>query len=187
MTTKWIVVDTESCPKEGFGKTDPVSGRPLGQSPLTGVMVCFGATELVSKETFYGELFPWVPDPEIPAMPMIVGRGLPKKVVCARFVKWLESFRADRLVFVSDNNSWDSMWMNYFFEECNTANPFGFSGRRIGDFHAGLTTNWLDNTSWKRYRLTKHTHKPDDDALGNAEALERLLRDAGQWDVITGG
>jgi hypothetical protein len=51
-------------------------------------------------------------------------------------------------------------------------NVFGFSGRRIGDLYCGLVKDASKNQEWKRkYRITKHTHNPVDDAMGNAEAL----------------
>ena len=52
------------------------------------------------------------------------------------------------------------------------SNPFGFSARRIGDLYCGLMKDAGKNSEWKRkYRMTKHTHAPVDDAKGNAEAL----------------
>ena len=51
-------------------------------------------------------------------------------------------------------------------------NPFGFSARRIGDLYCGLVKHAGKNSEWKhKYRKTKHTHNPVDDAMGNAEAL----------------
>jgi hypothetical protein len=54
-------------------------------------------------------------------------------------------------------------------------NPFGHSARRIGDFYAGLLGDFQSTQKWKRLRRTKHDHHPVHDALGNAEALIRLL------------
>ncbi|MFY9850484.1 MAG: hypothetical protein WAK83_23190 [Trebonia sp.] len=56
------------------------------------------------------------------------------------------------------------------------ANPFGHSGRRIGDFWAGLNRDWGDTQGWKRLRKTAHHHNPVNDAMGNAEAFEEILR-----------
>ena len=39
-------------------------------------------------------------------------------------------------------------------------NPFGFSGRRIGDLYAGLVKDAYKATEWKKYRRTTHTHNP---------------------------
>ena len=54
-------------------------------------------------------------------------------------------------------------------------NPFGHSGRRIGDFWAGLTGTGATQ-GWKRLRKTAHDHNPVNDAMGNAEAFEEILR-----------
>ena len=54
-------------------------------------------------------------------------------------------------------------------------NPFGHSGRRIADFYAGLVGDFRNTQRWKRLRRTKHDHHPVRDALGNAEALIRML------------
>ena len=176
--TKWILVDTESGARQGAG---------FGQSPYTGVMTEFGAVELVSKLSFHGVLWPSQPSAENPAIPEILPGAQPydSVKVMTEFAKWLDSLRADRLVFVSDNNGWDYMWISYEFDRAGIPNPFGHSSRRIGDFWAGLETNWRDSSLWKRYRVTAHTHHPVDDALGNAEALEHLLRASGLWEMVT--
>lgn len=49
------------------------------------------------------------------------------------------------------------------------------SGRRIADFYAGLVGDFRSTQKWKRLRRTKHDHHPVHDALGNAEALIRML------------
>ena len=63
---------------------------------------------------------------------------------------------------------------NYYFHRFAGRNPFGFSGRRIGDLYAGLVKDASKATEWKKYRVTKHTHDPVDDARGNAEALKKF-------------
>ena len=89
------------------------------------------------------------------------------------FQVWL----AKRLpvVFVSDNPAYDFQWINYYFWKYCGRNPFGHSGRRISDFYAGLTGDFYNTQRWKRLRRTKHDHHPVNDALGNAEALLRIL------------
>jgi hypothetical protein len=49
------------------------------------------------------------------------------------------------------------------------------TGRRISDFYAGLVGDFRSTQKWKRLRRTKHDHHPVHDALGNAEALIRIL------------
>ena len=79
------------------------------------------------------------------------------------------------VVFVSDNPAYDFQWINFYFWRYFGENPFGYSGRRIADFYAGLVGDFRSTQKWKRLRRTKHDHHPVHDALGNAEALIRLL------------
>ena len=187
MKTKWVLVDTESgaIPGSSEGSGD----RRRGKSPFSGVMTEFGAVELVSKASFHGVLWPSRPSLENPAVPEILpdARPFDKKKVMTDFVEWLGRLETDRLVFVSDNPAWDWMWIAFAFDEAGIENPFGYSARRIGDFWAGLRNNWRDASSWKRYRITDHTHDPVMDSQGNAEALQYLLEEAGQWQKIVQG
>lgn len=84
--------------------------------------------------------------------------------------------RPFRPVFVSDNPGFDWQWLSFGFDRSGLNNPFGFSSRRIGDLAAGLAGDWRKTSAWKRARKTKHDHNPVNDALGNAEAFEALLR-----------
>lgn len=86
-------------------------------------------------------------------------------------IAFLKAHSPDRPVFLSDNPSFDFQWPNYYCARIGEPNPFGHSGRRIGDFYAGLTRKWSAASDWKQFRKTAHTHDPVDDALGNAEAL----------------
>lgn len=150
-----------------------------GQSPATGSMVCFGVVMVddVSK-TFYGETKPitgqW--NPEALA---ISGFSREQHLdfddplqVMVNFNDWLLENSIGKPTFISDNPAFDWQWINYYFHKFLNTNPFGFSGRRIGDLYCGLVKNGSKNRDWKRkYRKTRHTHNPVDDAMGNAEAL----------------
>lgn len=96
------------------------------------------------------------PDPEIGTRAMIA---------------FVAEHSNDRPVFVSDNPAFDFQWPSHYCARIDAPNPFGFSGRRIGDLYAGLTRKWSAASDWKKFRKTAHTHDPVDDALGNAEAL----------------
>jgi hypothetical protein len=87
---------------------------------------------------------------------------------------WLEEHAKGRPVFVSDNPAYDWQFINYYFHRFLGRNPFGFSGRRIGDLYAGLVRDASKATEWKKYRVTAHSHNPVDDAKGNAEALKKF-------------
>lgn len=133
-------------------------GPCIGKGDLTE----FGAVHYPSMETFYGDM-----------------RGLflieEKTNLFSKFDTWLKKV-CDSLqpIFVSDNPAFDWQWINYYFHHLLGYNPFGWSARRIGDYYAGLTGNFRNATKWKKLRITKHTHNPVDDALGNAEAFKRM-------------
>lgn len=76
---------------------------------------------------------------------------------------------------ISDNPSFDMPFINEFLINGDAQGLFGHSGRRIGDFYAGVTGEWKNANRWKKYRKTAHTHHPVADARGNAEALAHIL------------
>lgn len=173
----WYVVDVEAD----------------GPCPGLYSMVQFGAVRLDDPPsvTFLGRVAPvsdrWSrdairhcglgADPDA-ARAAHVGFPAPMLVI-PKFVDWVrQTNRWGRPVFVSDNLAFDWMWISYYCWHYGAGNPFGYSGRRIGDLYAGLHRNAADATSWKRLRRTRHTHNPVDDALGNAEAL-LVLREMG--------
>ena len=155
-----------------------------GPCPGLYSMVSFGVVMLDDhSKTFYGEVAPlegagWIanalavsditreehinfPDPQI---------------TIVKFDQWLTEIGGNnRHVMWSDNPAFDWQWINYYSHKYLGNNPFGFSARRIGDFYAGKKNNVRDTSSWKKFRVTKHTHNPVDDAKGNAEALQRII------------
>lgn len=68
------------------------------------------------------------------------------------FEEWLKLLE-DRVVFVSDNNGYDSQWVNYYFDKHSIENPFGHSSRRISDFWEGLNNSWMRTQDWKNFRI----------------------------------
>lgn len=160
---KLIVVDVESD----------------GPCPGLYSMVCFGAVvvEPGLTRTFAGKTKPisdkW--DPEALAISGYsrnehASFSEPKETM-DQFKDWLNSLN-DKPVFISDNLAYDWQFINYYFHLFCGKNPFGFSGRRIGDLYAGLYKDL--RVSWKNFRKTKHDHNPVNDAKGNAEALLKL-------------
>ncbi|MEW6365458.1 MAG: exonuclease [Acidobacteriota bacterium] len=93
-------------------------------------------------------------------------------VVMRRFARWVTEASEGRPVFISDNLAFDWMFTCWYFHHFTGGNPFGFSGRRIGDVWAGMQRSM--RTSWKHLRTTRHSHDPLDDAKGNAEALWKM-------------
>ncbi len=135
-----------------------VDCEAVGKCPSVGHLTEFGAVAYPSKETFHGVL------------------ASNEQEVFEKFEKWLLQITGGKKpIFVSDNPAFDWQWINDCFWRVLGRNPFGHSGRRLGDFYAGLVGNFLDTQSWKKLRVTKHDHNPVHDAMGNVEAFERLL------------
>lgn len=155
--TRYIFVDVEASDK----------------SPFSGVMTELGAVDFTTETTFYSKLWEFKPHAEIPAIPVPL-YPISEKESMLNFSAWLYQLK-DNVVFVSDNPAYDWQWVNFYFDKFSIKNPFGFSARRIGDFAAGLSKKWTNTSSWKKYRKTKHTHNPVDDAMGNVEAVKRLF------------
>lgn len=130
---------------------------PFGKgSPSVADMTEFGAVDYDTLDSFHGE-------------------NCSKETFLA-FHKWLMNHRGKGgLVFVSDNIAYDWQWINFYFWKYFNGNPFGHSGRRIGDFYAGLMGDFHNTQKWKRLRKTKHDHNPVNDAMGNVEAFKRIM------------
>lgn len=152
-----------------------VDVEATGATPARGTMTEFGAVHEPSLVTFHGVLFESTPDPVVPAIP-VVGLPVASEVeVAQRFAVWLvEVCGTQRPIFVSDNPAFDWQWVAAMFDRAGMENPFGHSARRLGDYWAGLRRNWRDATSWKKLRVTPHTHHPVDDAMGNVEAYREM-------------
>jgi hypothetical protein len=125
-------------------------------APSVGDMTEFGAVEYTTKRTFHG-----------------IGCGLE---TFQRFDDWLAEVSEGRPIFVSDNPAYDFQWINFYFHRYMNRNPFGYSARRIGDFYAGLRGDFRKGSEWKKLRVTKHDHNPVNDAMGNVEAFERMIK-----------
>ena len=146
-----------------------------GRSPLSGDMTEFGAVHYTTKKTYHGVLADAIPDPDNPAVPLIVGDVYPVLPIMAGFASWLKLVVKGRPTFVSDNPAYDFQWINAYFDHAEMDNPFGHSGRRISDFWAGLNGDWSNTQKWKQYRVTPHDHNPVNDAMGNVEAFEKIV------------
>jgi DNA polymerase III epsilon subunit-like protein len=153
-----------------------------GPIPAEYSMVCFGAVlfDDALDKSFCGQTRP-VSDHFVPEALAISGFSREQhlgfdepKVVMEKFDAWLEEQSQGHPVFVSDNLAFDWQFINYYFHRFVGRNPFGFSGRRIGDIYSGLMKDAHRATEWKKYRVTRHTHNPVDDARGNAEALKKF-------------
>jgi hypothetical protein len=153
-----------------------------GPIPHKYSMVCFGAVvvEPSLSKTFYGQTRPISDEFMLEALG-ISGFSREEHLtfdepseVMKNFRDWLNKNVKDRPIFISDNLAFDWQWINYYFHYFVGSNPFGFSGRRIGDLYSGMEKDFFAASKWKKFRKTSHTHNPVDDALGNAEALLKI-------------
>jgi DNA polymerase III epsilon subunit-like protein len=148
-------------------------------------MISFGAVLVDEKldKTFYGKLKP-VSENFIPEALAVSGFSReetldfdePAKVM-NDFSAWLKLNAKDRLVFISDNNGFDWMFICWYFHHFTGSNPFGFSSQNLGSLYKGVVKDTFQ--TFKHLRKTKHTHNPVDDARGNAEALLTIKSEYG--------
>lgn len=156
-----------------------------GPCPGLYSMVSFGAVLLSGPEndwkTFYsGVMQPLTFANFVPEALAVSGHsredclnGARPLDVMRNFDTWVRE-HCDRPMFYSDNNGFDWQFINYYFHCFVGSNPFGYSSTNIGSLYKGLEKDLRAN--FKKLRRTKHTHHPVDDARGNAEALEVMLR-----------
>jgi len=149
-------------------------------------MVCFGAIKVDNEldKTFYGQTAPISSKYDEKAL-SVSGYARQQHlhftnadITMNKFVEWVEKTnKSGRAIFVSDNVAYDWQWINYYLHKYVGHNPFGFSGRRIGDLYCGLVKDTY--ARWKHLRKTKHTHNPVDDAKGNAEVILHMKNNMG--------
>jgi DNA polymerase III epsilon subunit-like protein len=160
-----IVVDVEA--------DGPIPGRYS--------MVSFGAVvvEPTLSRTFYGRTRP-ISDAWLPEALAVSGATREEHLgyedpaeVMARFDAWIAEASKGRPVFCSDNLAFDWQFVNWYFHVFLGRNPFGWSGRRIGDLYCGMVKDGY--ATWKHLRRTAHDHHPVHDAKANAEALLAMI------------
>ena len=152
-----------------------------GPAPQLYSMVSFGAVvvEPSLSRTFRGEVRPisdrWLPE-------ALAVSGVTREAhlrfeepgpVMERFERWVLASSKGRPVFFSDNLAFDWQFINWYFHAYLGRNPFGWSGRRIGDLWCGMQKDGF--ATWKHLRRTAHDHDPVNDARANAEALLAMV------------
>lgn len=135
--------------------------------PARGHLTEVGAVQYGTRATFHGDL-------RSPVDFADYQRAF--YAVFVAFDEWLKGNVKGRPIFVSDNPAFDWQWVNDGFWRTIGRNPFGHSARRISDFYAGLRGDFSKTQQWKGLRVTPHDHNPVNDAMGNLEAFERLLK-----------
>jgi len=144
-------------------------------------MVCLGAVvvEPTLSKTFYGRTRPisaqWVPEAlAVSGFSREAHEGFEDPAeVLRRFEAWIKESSKGRPVFASDNLAFDWQFVNWYFHTYLGHNPFGWSGRRIGDLYCGMVKDGY--AEWKHLRKTPHDHHPVNDAKANAEALLAMI------------
>jgi hypothetical protein len=148
-------------------------------------MISFGAILVDEKldKTFYGKLKP-ISDKFIHEALAVSGHSRQETLlfddptqVMTDFAEWLLTVSKDRVIFISDNNGFDWMFICWYFHHFTGNNPFGFSSQNLGSLYKGIEKDTFK--TFKHLRKTKHTHNPVDDAKGNAEALITMKNDYG--------
>lgn len=166
----WIMVDVEAD----------------GPAPGLYSMVSLGAVvvEPTLQRSWYGKFRP-ISDAWVPEALAVSGHSREECLSFAdpegkmrEFDRWvrentgLRKFRGREVPdarFISDNNGFDWMFVNYYFHRFVGENPFGHSSTNLGSLYKGWKGTMF--TSFKHLRKTRHTHHPVDDAKGNAEAM----------------
>jgi len=167
-----------------------------GPAPGLYSMVSFGAVivEPSLTRTFRGETFPisekWIPEAlAISGVTREQHLTFPDpRETMGRFYNWLEAQREalgiDRFTMISDNPSYDHAFINWYGWKYLDLALLGHSGRRLNDLFAGSQNNAGATQGWKKFRKTKHTHDPLDDAMGMAEALLVMKKRGMRFDMI---
>ncbi|HUK66821.1 MAG TPA: exonuclease domain-containing protein [Anaeromyxobacteraceae bacterium] len=152
-----------------------------GPAPSLYSMVSFGAVIVEPKLalTFKGEVRP-VSSRFLPEALAVSGvtreqheRFEEPGPVMERFERWILSSSKGKPVFASDNLAFDWQFINWYFHAYLGRNPFGWSGRRIGDLYCGMQRDGY--ASFKHLRKTPHDHDPLHDARANAEVLLAMI------------
>lgn len=97
--------------------------------------------------------------------------------VVDRLATWTaEHAGPGRPILLSDNIFFDGMWLNCLLDTENSPPLFGYSGRRIGDFYAGIHHDFWNSNEWKKIAVgVRHTHYPADDAYANVLKFRKIL------------
>lgn len=152
--------------------------------PCPGVfsMVSIGAVIVRGdlSETFFGKFAPisdkW--NPEALAISKITREeheAYPDPEITTKdFRDWVDRTTVDRPIFISDNNGFDWCFVNYYLWTYLNDNPFGWSSRNINDVFHGMKMDM--RASFRHLRKTKHDHNPVNDAKGNAEAFQAMVK-----------
>lgn len=77
-----------------------------------------------------------------------------------------------QLIFISDNNGFDWMFVCWYFWHFLNRNPFGHTSQNLGSIYKGMLGNM--RKSFKHLRTIKHSHNSLEDAVGNVGAMYKM-------------
>ena len=143
----------------------------------------FGAVEVGNKKnTFYatlGLLPKSIINPEALAVTGFTEAQIAEfpdpKIAMTDFLAWVNEIkeRTGNAMLVTDNPYFDAAFLSYYFWVFTDGNPFGHSSLSLTSLFKGWAKT--NKASFKHLRDTKHQHHSLLDALGNAEAFEKLI------------
>lgn len=133
-------------------------------------------------KTFYTQIRP-ITDEYVPEALAVSGFSreqtqsfIDAETAIKKLDEWINFLHpSDRVQAWSDNPGFDLPWVTYYGQKFLKKNIFGHSCRDIGTFYLGLNKSMRGGNKWKSLRETKHPHHALEDAIGNAEAMLRLI------------
>lgn len=139
-------------------------------------MTSLGAVALVgeSLKEFYINIKP-ISKKEDPERKKFVNseNAVEAKVAMKLFKEWLNSLNAQKLVFASDNNGYDWMFVCWYFWHFLNENPFGYYSENIQSILRGFKKSMKSKVSDLRER--ELTHNALEDSKDNAKVFLEMI------------
>ncbi len=95
------------------------------------------------------------------------------KSAMIKFKEWLSTNTKGKIVFVSDNNGFDWMFVCWYFWHFLNENPFGFNSYNLSSMYKGLKNDISVNLD--ELRTKKLSHDAGEDSKDNAEIFLKLI------------
>ena len=163
--SNWVMVDIEAdgpapglysmvtvgavVVEDGLNRKFYAKIKPISENWIAGALAVSGFTREETMEFGPGEI-------EIP-----------------RLNDWVKELGIDKPRFISDNNGFDWQFVNYYLWKFVNDNPFGHSSTNLGSFYKGILRDFRKH--FKFLREGRHTHNALEDAVGNAQAMLKIL------------